>query len=185
MRFPYGRYLPSLDSDLTFLDAIAFHRELEYGSSEQVDELSPSCHVLENKDSHSPPLASASLVSPNDPRSQLCHLNGSLISSNSLSWINSPIAPTNLFSGTKHHDPIKDDMPEILKEASTLQNAVKVSSPNKKRVSPPHSRLLHLGGSPSGGSGLRSGRKFILRAVPSSSPCINSKGCTNKSTNDP
>ncbi|XP_050363583.1 protein tesmin/TSO1-like CXC 2 isoform X2 [Argentina anserina] len=85
-----------------------------------------------------------------------------------------------------HHDVLQDDTPEILKDTSNPIKSVKVSSPNKKRVSPPHSLNLELGTSTSGS--LRSGRKFILRAVPSFpplTPCIGSKGRTIQNISDP
>ncbi|KAF2303868.1 hypothetical protein GH714_023989 [Hevea brasiliensis] len=77
--------------------------------------------------------------------------------------------------------PEEDDTPEILKEASTPVTSVKASSPNKKRVSPPHKHIQDLRSSSSGG--LKSGRKFILKAVPSFpplTPCIDSKGSKNE-----
>lgn len=60
-----------------------------------------------------------------------------------------------------------DDTPEILGETSYPSKVVKVSSPNKKRVSPPQSRSRLRSSSP---TGLRNGRKFILHAVPSFPP---------------
>lgn len=62
-----------------------------------------------------------------------------------------------------------DDMPRILKDGSTPKKAFKASSPTQKRVSPPQYRLEELR-SRSNSPGLRSGRKFILQAVPSFPP---------------
>lgn len=78
-----------------------------------------------------------------------------------------------LFGGPKPYDISDDDTPKILKESLTELNKVKVRSPNKKRISPPRIRLHELGS-----SSLKSGRKFILKAVPSFpplTPCIDSK----------
>ncbi|KAJ0548846.1 putative transcription factor Tesmin family [Helianthus annuus] len=86
-----------------------------------------------------------------------------------------------LFSGAKPSCNISDDdTPTILKDSAIQQhNKVKVasSSPNKKRVSPPRIRLHELGSST-----LKSGRKFILKAVssfPPLTPCIDSKQTSN------
>ncbi|KAI7989706.1 Protein tesmin/TSO1-like CXC 2 [Camellia lanceoleosa] len=129
-------------------------------------------------------------------RAQLCARSGHLSSVSSFHWRGSPITPVAQFGGTKllgavesdkkHHDVPEDDTPEILKDTSTPLKAVKVTSPNKKRVSPPHRRLHELGSSSS--AGLRSGRKFILRAVPSFpplTPCIDSKDSSSQNINGP
>ncbi|ESR33242.1 hypothetical protein CICLE_v10004441mg [Citrus x clementina] len=54
----------------------------------------------------------------------------------------------------------EDEMPEILRGNCTPCSGIKTSSPNSKRVSPPHTIL---GSSPS----RRSGRKLILQSIPS------------------
>ncbi|OMO89502.1 hypothetical protein CCACVL1_07791, partial [Corchorus capsularis] len=113
-----------------------------------------------------------------------------LSSGGSFCWRSSPITPMSSLDETKNlqgldcdgglYDILEDDTPELLKETSTPTKPVKVSSPNGKRVSPPH-KLQQLGSSSSGP--LRSGRKFILRAVPSFpplTPCIDSKGSSNQ-----
>lgn len=63
---------------------------------------------------------------------------------------------------------MQDDTPDILKESPAPINAVKSSSPNKKRVSPPHAPRHEFGLRSL--NGLRNGRKFILKAVPSIPP---------------
>lgn len=95
------------------------------------------------------------------------HLSGS-----SLVWRGSPITPMAGFeydyNSMQEQD---DDTPEILKDSSTALNMVKASSPNKKRVSPPHEF------SSSSSVGVRT-RKFTLKAVPSFpplTPCIDSR----------
>eukprot|EP01018_Ginkgo_biloba_P010672 Gb_38828 [translate_table: standard] len=66
----------------------------------------------------------------------------------------------------------EDDTPEILKDNCSPIRMLKASSPNQKRVSPPHNYCPKemtsrgLMSSP----GLRSGRKFILQSVPSFPP---------------
>ncbi|KHG19476.1 hypothetical protein F383_23962 [Gossypium arboreum] len=116
-----------------------------------------------------------------DPRSR------SLTSGGSLHWHSSPIMPMSPLNDNKKlqgldsadgglYDILEDDMPEILKDTSMPIKPVKAGSPNGKRVSPPHN--LHQLGSSSSGP-LRSGRKFILKAVPSFpplTPCIDAKG---------
>ncbi|KAG4379242.1 hypothetical protein GLYMA_17G208500v4 [Glycine max] len=104
----------------------------------------------------------------------------------SLRWRSSPLTPSTRVgeaqylqcseSDSKLFDILENETPDILKEASTPMTSVKVNSPTQKRVSPPQSCHIGIGSSSSGG--LRSGRKFILKAVPtfpSLSPCINSK----------
>lgn len=118
---------------------------------------------------------------------ELCPGSDRVSSGDSLRWRNSPVTPITRLGGTKSlqgldsgggfSDNLQDETPEILKDDSTSRKSVKVSSPNKKRVSPPHHGRIHELGSSSSG-GLRSGRKFILKAVPSFpplTPCIDSK----------
>lgn len=59
------------------------------------------------------------------------------------------------------HKPTPDDeTPRILRETASPLGGVKISSPNKKRVSPPH---YDMGSSPN----RKSGRRLILRSIPS------------------
>uniref|UniRef100_A0A0A9DSD5 Uncharacterized protein n=1 Tax=Arundo donax TaxID=35708 RepID=A0A0A9DSD5_ARUDO len=51
-------------------------------------------------------------------------------------------------------------MPDILREADSPSNCVKTTSPNGKRVSPPHNALTI---SPN----CKGGRKLILKSIPS------------------
>ncbi|GMJ07219.1 hypothetical protein HRI_004391100 [Hibiscus trionum] len=131
----------------------------------------------------------------NLPRFQLDPRSGSLTSAGSLRWHTPPITPMSPLDENKNlqgldpadgglFDILEDDMPEILKDTSMTIKPVKAGSPNGKRVSPPHN--LHQLGSSSAGP-LRSGRKFILKAVPSFpplTPCIDSKGSSTQSRND-
>nr|XP_043607940.1 protein tesmin/TSO1-like CXC 2 [Erigeron canadensis] len=78
---------------------------------------------------------------------------------------------------------IDDDTPKILRDSFVQPNKVIATSPNKKRVSPPRLRLNELGL-----SSLKSGRKFILKAIPSFpplTPCIGSKDNTGQTSNLP
>ncbi|RDY11284.1 CRC domain-containing protein TSO1, partial [Mucuna pruriens] len=110
----------------------------------------------------------------------------------SLRWRSSPLTPSTRVgqsqyiqcpeSDSKLIDILENETPDILKEASTPMTSVKVNSPTQKRVSPPQARYHGIGSSSSGG-GLRSGRKFILQAVPAFpplSPCVDSKGNGNE-----
>ncbi|XP_068651541.1 uncharacterized protein [Aristolochia californica] len=92
-------------------------------------------------------------------------------------WRTSPVTPVAHFGGTKFViEPDKDsglcntpedETPDILKETLSPIKAVKVSSPNQKRVSPPHNRMQELRSS---SSPVKGGRKFILQSVPSFPP---------------
>ncbi|CAN6181429.1 unnamed protein product [Urochloa humidicola] len=55
---------------------------------------------------------------------------------------------------------IDEEMPDILKEANSPSSGVKTTSPNGKRVSPPHSVL-------SVSPNRKGGRKLILKSIPS------------------
>ncbi|PON57904.1 Lin-54-like protein [Parasponia andersonii] len=121
----------------------------------------------------------------NVPQNQLFHGIDLLSSSGTQQWHRSPLTPVtklsatkscqghNLDSGCGHNDILENETP------------VKISSPNNKRVSPPrgHSHVRELGSGSLGG--LRSGRKFILKSVPSFpplTPCTDSKGSTGTQT---
>ncbi|KAE8726261.1 putative G-type lectin S-receptor-like serine/threonine-protein kinase [Hibiscus syriacus] len=128
-------------------------------------------------------------------RLQLDPRSGSFTSGGSLCWHSSPITPISPSDENKNlqgldsadgglYDILEDDMPDILKDTSMAIKPVKAGSPNGKRVSPPHN--LHQVGSSSSGP-LRSGRKFILKAVPSFpplTPCIDTKGSNTHGRND-
>ncbi|KAJ4826586.1 hypothetical protein Tsubulata_008535 [Turnera subulata] len=78
------------------------------------------------------------------------------------------------------HDTPEDDTPEILKEAVTPIAPVKVSSPNKKRVSPPRSLMHQL--VPKSTGNLKSTRRFVLKSLSPTrpgTPNTDSKECTN------
>lgn len=73
-----------------------------------------------------------------------------------------------LNSNNAFYDLIDDDTPQMLKENSTPNRAVKASSRNQKHDSPPQFPSQGLSsGSP---HGLRGGRKFILQSMPSFPP---------------
>ncbi|XP_051136912.1 CRC domain-containing protein TSO1-like isoform X2 [Andrographis paniculata] len=104
---------------------------------------------------------------------------------------NTPVSVVQI-SGSKYRKMIErngelsnvseDDTPDILKDNPTPISAVKVTSPNKKRVSPPH-RQQEFGSSSSIGV-----RRFILKSVPSFpplSPCTDSKSIVPLKINDP
>ncbi|KAL6980179.1 hypothetical protein U1Q18_021825 [Sarracenia purpurea var. burkii] len=187
IQFSARRSLPSPDSFLTLLQyrksqgsgnsnnhdmlltakkGIEDHQELDYSNVETTNGLSARCDEFAN----------------------LCDLS-------TLANPSYPITPVAQFDATKFqavdtneklNGILDDDMPDILKDNSIPLNVVKVSSPNKKRISPPRSSLQELG---SGSSiGLRSGRKFILQAVPSFpslTPCTVSKDGNSHNPNDP
>ncbi|OIW09275.1 hypothetical protein TanjilG_01246 [Lupinus angustifolius] len=202
-----GKYLPSPES--ADVNMIPSHKKYtkpvpdshpEIDSYEwQMDQLSPTCNsaadVLTPVSSYPPEPISFSAItkeSADIPQSRLSHAPIRHLSGGSLRWRSSPNTPRTRISETKYVDQslesdsrrlfdiLEDETPDILKEVSTPTNPVKANSPNQKRVSPPHghSHLRGLGLSSSGG-GLKSGRKFILKAVPSFpplTPCADSKG---------
>ncbi|TYJ46475.1 hypothetical protein E1A91_A02G123900v1 [Gossypium mustelinum] len=176
------RCLPSPESDLTVLS---------YAKSPRSPRTSDTNDILletSSSSSKARELTSLSRVQL-DPRSR------SLTSGGSLHWHSSPIMPMSPLNDNKKlqgldsadgglYDILEDDMPEVLKDTSMPIKPVKAGSPNGKRVSPPHN--LHQLGSSSSGP-LRSGRKFILKAVPSFpplTPCIDAKGSCNQSRNN-
>lgn len=160
------------------MNLVSFDQELEYGSGETLLPFSPGF------DGHKrpiyPPVIPCPPNSSNILKSQMFPGNRNISSSSYLKWRSSPVSPMTQFGGTKllevtdfdHrlYSMLDDETPEILKETPPLPNAVKVSSPNKKRVSPPHHGHGSSVGSSSSAAGLRSGRKFILQAVPSFPP---------------
>ncbi|XP_049377789.1 CRC domain-containing protein TSO1-like isoform X1 [Solanum stenotomum] len=174
------------------LDLVTFDHELNYGNAKLANEISPGFHVTGNMDDilALPKSQDWASNSGGQPIPQTVHFQ----STDPLSWHNSPMTQFDrsgmntleLLDSDKKPYVMEDDTPEILKDSSILQIGVKVNSPNKKRVSPPYRHLNEIGSSSSGG-GLKTGRKFILRAVPSFpplSPCIQSKDVAVHSTNN-
>lgn len=69
-------------------------------------------------------------------------------------------------------DSLEDDTPDILKNNGSPTRGLKASSPNQKRVSPPHNYCPKemMNRRPISSPGIRSGRKYILQSVPSFPP---------------
>lgn len=67
---------------------------------------------------------------------------------------------------------LEDDTPDILKNNCSPTRGLKASSPNQKRVSPPHNYCPKemMNRRPISSPGIRSGRKYILQSVPSFPP---------------
>ncbi|KAJ8531333.1 hypothetical protein K7X08_026767 [Anisodus acutangulus] len=181
-------------TDDIILDLVTFDQEF-HGNAKLANEISPGFHVTGNMDY---------LMALPNSQDWASNSGGQLIpqtvhfqSTRPLCWHNSPMTPMTQFDGSGMHAlglldsnkkayVMEDDTPEILKDSSIPQNGVKVNSPNKKRISPPHRHLNELGSSSSGG-GLKTGRKFILLAVPSFpplTPCIESKDVAAHSTDN-
>ncbi|GAB4837783.1 hypothetical protein Ancab_002645 [Ancistrocladus abbreviatus] len=128
------------------------------------------------------PFPTTTVASAHSNESDLRNISQSSHSllSSSLHWHSSPITPITHLGGSKyvqdldlsskHCDIIGANVPNILNDSSTPVSSIKVCSPSKKRVSPPHNRRDELGLSPSGG--LRGGRRFILHVVPCFQPFI-------------
>ncbi|XP_021828730.1 CRC domain-containing protein TSO1-like isoform X2 [Prunus avium] len=187
-----------LETSKELSDLGSYNWRVDYDNIGIVDTFSPrcdaaptTCHITPMSDLCSMAMASSTSSKTSDwtnaSQVQLCPGSHGLSSDSSLHRRSSPVTPMTRLGGTKSfqgldfenglYDILQDDTPEILKDTSTPIRSLKVSSPNKKRVSPPHSHNHELGASSSGA--LRSGRKFILKAVPSFpplTPCIGSKG---------
>ncbi|KAI4337337.1 hypothetical protein L6164_015768 [Bauhinia variegata] len=180
------------------------HWQLDSDNVEIMDQSSPRCTSVSNAGrfasmSNAPSRTmDASIPSKtrewtHHPQAQQSHGSSNILSGGSLRWRSSPITPMTRLGEIKNlecnesesrlFDILEDETPEVLKEASTPRESVKASSPNQKRVSPPKSLARELGSSSS--VGLRSGRKFILKAVPSFpplTPCIDSKGPSHENS---
>ncbi|CAI9094523.1 OLC1v1030277C1 [Oldenlandia corymbosa var. corymbosa] len=112
------------------------------------------------------------------PRAQIVTGNRHVSTESSLRWRRSPITPSIHIGASKLHQAaefeerpysiVDDDTPEILKENPEPTGAVKVSSPNKKRVSPPHGGLTQLTSCSS--EGVRTCRRFVLKGIPTMPP---------------
>ncbi|PSS17774.1 Protein tesmin/TSO1-like [Actinidia chinensis var. chinensis] len=175
-------------------DIVASHQELDCSNIEPVsgfstryDGLASVCDLSTLPNPSSTAMGSSASFEQSDwttnSRAQFCPGSGHLSSASSLRWRGTPITPAAKFGGTKIlqavesdekvHYILEDDMPDILKDKPTPLNGVKVSSPNKKRISPPRRSSCS--------TDLTSGRKFILQAMPSFpplTPCIDSKDST-------
>nr|GME15874.1 CRC domain-containing protein TSO1-like isoform X1 [Ipomoea batatas] len=173
----------SIEETTDIMDLVSFDPEMEDNNSAAANEYSPGemnqLVVLPNSQQW-----------VNDSRERLyagpCHLS----STSSFGWRSSPMTPMTQYDGSKEFyesinsgkssfNAIEDDTPEILKDASTPPGGVKVSSPNKKRVSPPHGRLKDPDDGSSSARRLKAGRKYKLGSVPSFpplTPCFVSKG---------
>ncbi|KAK9282038.1 hypothetical protein L1049_004950 [Liquidambar formosana] len=200
-QFPLRRHFLSPES-------VSFDQESDCSKAGRVDQFSPIWEGITDISDLTPlphphSGAVASSASPNlgdfpeVAQAKLHQGNSHQSSAGSLRWQSSPIslvrqlcgstAPRVLSSDSSLYDIVKDDdTPEMLKGTSTPTKAVKASSPNQKRVSPPHFQSQELRSSSS--LGLRSGRKFILQAVPSFPPLTpysNSKDGINQIRSDP
>ncbi|GFS44980.1 TESMIN/TSO1-like CXC 2 [Actinidia rufa] len=181
-------------------DIVSCHQELDCSNIEPVsgfstryDGLASVCDLSTLPNPSSTAMDSSASFEQSDwttnSRAQFCPGSGHLSSASSLRWCGTPITPAAKFGGTKIlqavesdekvHYILEDDMPDILKDKPTPLNGVKVSSPNKKRISPPRRSSCSID--------LTSARKFILQAMPSFpplTPCIDSKDST-QNINDP
>ncbi|CAN1828243.1 CRC domain-containing protein TSO1 [Linum perenne] len=162
--------------------------------AEMMDQLSPRVDPIGDVcDRNASSSASTTKQLGNISRPQLLPGGGGRMSS--LRWRGSPITPmpnlgeTNNSKGLESDEKMSellmgDDTPEILRESCSPIQSVKATSPNKKRVSPPHAHAKPILGFGSISSGsLKSGRKFVLKSVPSFpplTPCMDSKASNNK-----
>ncbi|KAG5244356.1 cysteine-rich polycomb family protein [Salix suchowensis] len=183
------------------LDMAILGQELDYNSTEITGQFSPQFDGLADFSDQTPLLNPSSIMmassassktqdKANDSQPQVYPGSARLSPSSSHCWRSSPITPMTRLGETKNQaqdsdcglcDILEDDTPEILKDSSAPITSVKSSSPNKKRVSPPQSHTREFQSSSS--AGLKSGRKFILKSVPSFpplTPCLDSKDCTRK-----
>ncbi|KAL3633442.1 hypothetical protein CASFOL_022204 [Castilleja foliolosa] len=199
--FSSGEYSQSPETDLTYMAPYMISPGSPINSDNNTNDLLSSENTKDilldlaslDYDSHTPNLQKWADNSKPQPFFEKRYPQGD---GGLLGWRGSPNTPVTQFSGTKLIRDVEFDVelsnsaqyetPEILKDDSTPVNAVKVCSPNKKRVSPPHVSRPNEFGSGSL-AGLRSGRKFILKAVPSFpplTPCIDSRSVAVQQTND-
>lgn len=130
------------------------------------------------------PLGSSPSAAPKSREPKALHAKlfagSGRLSISSNRWRNSPVTPLPQLGEGKFvigpdtdsgmHPNHDDETPEILKDTCSPIVAVKASSPNQKRVSPPHKHLNEMRSSLSSSPATRSGRKFILQSVPSFPP---------------
>lgn len=167
-----------LESANEILDLVSFERELDCGNAETVGDFSAEKVDL-----------LSGIPNPQDwaenTNSQPFPIKEHYSLPSSLLWHGSPNTSVVLHTGTKILPvSMQDDTTDIMEDAPASINTVKVISPSKKRVSPPH-RQVQLSSSSS--NAVRTGRKFILKAVPSFpplTPCIKSKIATGLPTED-
>ncbi|XP_061376459.1 CRC domain-containing protein TSO1-like [Gastrolobium bilobum] len=205
----YSQSSENLNSSLALLETNEMLGTASYDSQVDcnnvdniLDQSSPKCNSVVNVLQLSPlskheSTSGGSSFSPktnewtNIPQARLSHGCIRHLSGGSLRWRGSPTTPRSTVDETPYlqcfesdgrlSGILEDETPDILKEASTPIKPVKANSPNQKRVSPPHSHLRGIGSSFSGG--FKSGRKFILQAVPSFpplTPCMDSKDNGNE-----
>lgn len=181
-RLPFKRFLQSPDSDQDTIPS---------------DEISccpinsPSNSMFVEETGRSMDISSSKTM---DLRNVLGHessaKSGVPPPSSNLRWRSSPMTPITessrseylqdfINSGSKDSLIFEDETPEILKDPTNpSHDSVKVKSPNKKRVSPPHN---HKASSES----LKICHKYVLRALPSFPPLTPySKKCGNNNKVD-
>lgn len=183
-------------------DIAHYDQEFEYGDAETVDQFTPGCDTLSDvchftslPNSHPTtvmnPSASSKAIGLTNVSS------GHLVSNGFLRCPSSSIPPTAHLGETKNlqgleyenelYDIMEEGTLSILKDVSTSIKAVQSSSPKQKRVSPPKLRS-HERRSSGSLAALKSGRKFILQAVPSFpplTPCIEAKSSSHQISSDP
>ncbi|KAK1382824.1 CRC domain-containing protein [Heracleum sosnowskyi] len=185
----------------TIPDLVSSNVQLYNCNSKSIDGFLPHRHGNDSLSLHHNPrlMAVACLpsqttkVMTNDTSCQLCPESGSFSSLSSRQLCSSPITSVVPFGENKRPNDLDsdsrcynisedDDMPEILKEHPISFSEVKVRSPNKKRVSPPHDHFREIRSS-SSITALRGGRRFVLKAVPSFpplAPCTDGKSSPSK-----
>ncbi|KAK9130820.1 hypothetical protein Sjap_011307 [Stephania japonica] len=177
---------------------VRFDQELACDTTLTVDQFSHSCNELEDSCDLMPLLAPPSSVATSSsvsntkecPAIARLQLHSSIRLSGSFRLHAGSVTPIHHLGGSELQQKpgthggycfTEDDTPEILKDSSTPIKAIKANSPNRKRVSPPHSRFNEL--RPSSSPSLRSGRKFVLQSIPSFPPLTpysDPKGGTGK-----
>ncbi|KAG6772777.1 hypothetical protein POTOM_024197 [Populus tomentosa] len=182
---------------------IASHGQENYNITETTGQFSPQFDELADFSDHTPLPNPSSIMMASSASSktqdkanvsqpQVYPGSARLSFGSSLRWHSSPITPMTRLGETKNqaqdsdcglYEILEDDTPEILKDSSAPITSVKASSPNKKRVSPPHSHIREFQSSSSAGLKSGRGRKFILKSVPSFpplTPCLDSEDCTQQ-----
>ncbi|KAJ0987925.1 hypothetical protein J5N97_006281 [Dioscorea zingiberensis] len=178
------------------LSLVHCDQDLNGGTAAKVDPFSPRwdgfadiCDISPVSNPSPSVTGSAATINTRELRSLQTKLfHGSSHLSAGLRWRSSPVTPLHRFgegkfiiepdSGSGLCCNVEDDTPDVLKSTSSPTKSVTASSPNKKRVSPPTTCLHEIGSSSS--PAIKSGRKFILKSVPSFPPLTPYSNSTRK-----
>ncbi|KAK8962895.1 hypothetical protein KSP40_PGU019818 [Platanthera guangdongensis] len=131
--------------------SITSNQQFDFSSGSMIDSLSPPWNGFAGLDHICPP----SGPSPTHCVSSSTSRTGQATAYEG-KFVSKPVT-----SGPEYN--LADENSEFLRDDYSPIDTVKVSSPNKKRVSPPQKKFLEAGSSFS--PGLKSGRKYVLHSI--------------------